>query len=171
MFVFILLLFIRSRRMEEDPNGLRRCNKNQKVLDLNPTRGSVGLRDSMSLRGFGWLLGQNCRNAVIKIGWVRLSLDNGPKLGVGKPGRFFLKKKKKFWLISLCSFQLKVQSCKLYNNKYMVASTEMTNTEIFLITAVLVFKLFNLKVLFINRKDKKLLKSRLLFRKISIFTG
>ena len=53
----------------------------------------------------------------------------------------------------------------------MVASTEMTNTEIFLITAVLVFKLFNLKVLFINRKDKKLLKSRLLFRKISIFTG
>ena len=26
---------------------------------------------------------------------------------------------------------LKVQSCKLYNNKYMIASTQIKNTEIF----------------------------------------
>ena len=26
---------------------------------------------------------------------------------------------------------LKVQSCKLYNNKYMISSTQITNTEIF----------------------------------------
>ena len=35
---------------------------------------------------------------------------------------------------------LKVQSCKLYNNKYMVASTEITNTEIFAFIAVLVIE-------------------------------
>ena len=50
---------------------------------------------------------------------------------------------------------LKVQLCKLYNNKYMIASTKITNTEIFAFNAVLVFKLFTRKVLFINRKDNK----------------
>ena len=50
---------------------------------------------------------------------------------------------------------LKVQSCKLYNNKYMIASTQIRDTEIFAFIAVLVFKLFNRKVLFINRKDKR----------------
>ena len=48
---------------------------------------------------------------------------------------------------------LKVQSCKLYSNKYMIASTEITNNDIFAFIAVLVFKLLNSKVLFINRKD------------------
>ena len=48
--------------------------------------------------------------------------------------------------------QLKVQSCKLYTNKYMIASTQLTNTEIFAFMAVLVFKLLSRKVLFINRK-------------------
>ena len=33
---------------------------------------------------------------------------------------------------------LKVQSCKLYNNKYMIASTQITNTEIFAFIDVLV---------------------------------
>ena len=46
---------------------------------------------------------------------------------------------------------LKVQSCKLYNNKYMIASTQITNTEIFAFIAVLVFKLLSRKVLFIKR--------------------
>ena len=50
---------------------------------------------------------------------------------------------------------LKVQSCKLYNNKYMIASTQITNTEIFAFIAVLVFKLLSLKVLFINREDNR----------------
>ena len=50
---------------------------------------------------------------------------------------------------------LKVQSCKLYNNKYMIASTQITNTEIFTFIAVLVFKLLSRKILFINRKDNR----------------
>ena len=50
---------------------------------------------------------------------------------------------------------LKVQPCKSYNNKYMIASTQITNTEIFAFTAVLIFKLLGRKVLLINRKDNK----------------
>ena len=49
---------------------------------------------------------------------------------------------------------LKVQSSKLYN-KIMVASTQITNTEIFAFIAVLIFKLLSRKVLFINRKDNR----------------
>ena len=50
---------------------------------------------------------------------------------------------------------LKVQLCKLYNNKYMIFSTQITNTEIFAFIAVLLFKLLTRKVLFINRKDNR----------------
>ena len=50
---------------------------------------------------------------------------------------------------------LKVQSCKSCNNKYMIASTQITNTEIFAFIAVLIFKLLSRKVLFINRKDNR----------------
>ena len=50
---------------------------------------------------------------------------------------------------------LKVQSCKLYNSKYMIASTQITKTEIFTFIAVLVFKLLSRKVLFVNRKDNR----------------
>ena len=49
---------------------------------------------------------------------------------------------------------LKVQSCILYNNKYMIASTQITSIEIFAFIAVLVLKLFSGKVLFINRIKK-----------------
>ena len=48
---------------------------------------------------------------------------------------------------------LKVQLRKLHNNKYVIASTQMTNTEIFAFIAVVVFKLMSHKVLFINKKD------------------
>ena len=56
-----------------------------------------------------------------------------------------------------------VQSYKLYNNKYVIASaqitrTEITSTEIFVFIAVLVFQLLNLKVLFINRKKMETVK-------------
>ena len=37
----------------------------------------------------------------------------------------------------------------------MIASTEITNTEIFVLIVVLVFKLLSRKVLFINRKDNR----------------
>ena len=37
----------------------------------------------------------------------------------------------------------------------MIASTQITNTEIFAFIAVLVFKLFSRKVLFINKKKKR----------------
>ena len=53
----------------------------------------------------------------------------------------------------LTTMHLKVQSCKLCNSKYMIASTKVTNTEIFAFIAVLVFKLLSRKVLLINRKD------------------
>ena len=48
---------------------------------------------------------------------------------------------------------LKVQSCKLYNNKYIIHSTQITNTEIFAFIAVLVFKLLGRQILFINEKN------------------
>ena len=50
---------------------------------------------------------------------------------------------------------LKVQSCKLYNNKYIIALTQTTNTEIFAFKAIVVFKLLNHEVLFTNRKDNR----------------
>ena len=54
----------------------------------------------------------------------------------------------------------------------MMTSTQKINTEIFAFVAVLVFKLFNRKVLFRSKKrQKKLLKSRLLFKKIANFMG
>ena len=53
------------------------------------------------------------------------------------------------------AIMLKVQSCKLYNDKYMIASTQITNTEIFAFITVLVFKLLSRNVLFINRKDNR----------------
>ena len=42
---------------------------------------------------------------------------------------------------------LKVQSHKLYSYKYMIASTQITNTELFAFIAGLVFKLLSRKVL------------------------
>ena len=50
---------------------------------------------------------------------------------------------------------LKVQSCKLYSNKYVIASTQITNTEVFAFIAVIPFKSLSRKVLFINRKDNR----------------
>ena len=37
-----------------------------------------------------------------------------------------------------------------FNNKYMIALTQITSTEIFALIAVLVFELLSRKVLFIN---------------------
>ena len=53
---------------------------------------------------------------------------------------------------------LKVHSCKLYNNKYMIAPTQVTNTEIFAFIAIVVLKLLSRKVLFINRKTIETVK-------------
>ena len=50
---------------------------------------------------------------------------------------------------------LKAQSCKLRNNKYMIASMQIIKDEDFAFIAVLVFKLSSRKVLFINRKDNR----------------
>ena len=48
---------------------------------------------------------------------------------------------------------LKVQSIKLYNNKYMIPSTQIPNTEVCAFIVFLVFKLFGWKGFFIKRKD------------------
>ena len=57
----------------------------------------------------------------------------------------------------------------------MIASTQITNTEIFAFKILFQFSVFKLlirKVLFIYRKrQKKMLKSRLLFKKIANFTA
>ena len=50
---------------------------------------------------------------------------------------------------------LKAQSCKLCNNKYMIASIQITTTEIFAFIAVVVFNLLSRKCLFINRKENE----------------
>ena len=49
---------------------------------------------------------------------------------------------------------LKIQSCKLHDNKY-IASTQMTNTESFASIAVPVFNLLSRNFLFITRKDDR----------------
>ena len=41
---------------------------------------------------------------------------------------------------------LKVQSCKLYNNKYLIPPIQVKNTEIYAFIAVLVFKLLSRNV-------------------------
>ena len=51
--------------------------------------------------------------------------------------------------------RMKVQSCTLNSNKYMIVSTQITNIEVFAFIAVLVFKLLSRTFLFINRKDKR----------------
>ena len=50
---------------------------------------------------------------------------------------------------------LKVQSCKLHNNKDVIASTQITDTEIFVFIAAIDFKLLSCKVLFIKRRDNR----------------
>ena len=61
--------------------------------------------------------------------------------------------KTKYHLIMV--LYLKVQSCKLHNNNYVITSTQITNIEIFAFIAVLVFKLLSAKVLFVNQKDNR----------------
>ena len=60
-----------------------------------------------------------------------------------------------FRTLQLRPRNLKVQSCKLYNNKYVIALTQITNTEVFAFMAVLVFKLLSRKILFIRRQDNR----------------
>ena len=55
----------------------------------------------------------------------------------------------------LLNYALKVQSCILCNNKYMIASTQLINTEVFAFIADLVFKLLSRKILFISIKDNR----------------
>ena len=69
------------------------------------------------------------------------------------------------------SVTLKVPSRKLHDNKYMIVSTQITNTEIFAFIAVLVFQLLNRKVLFKNRKDNRKNSKNKKIKKIANFTG
>ena len=70
------------------------------------------------------------------------------------------------------SFVLKMLKVQLDNHKYIIVSTQITNTEIFAIIAVLGFKLLSRKNFAHKQKgQKKLLKSRLFFKKIASFTG
>ena len=54
----------------------------------------------------------------------------------------------------------------------MIASTQITNTEVLAFIAVLFYKLLSSEVLFINRKTIENVKNRLLFNKSAkSFTG
>ena len=66
---------------------------------------------------------------------------------------------------------LNVYSCKLYNNKYMITSTQITSTDIFAFIAVLVFKLLSCSFFVSNQKKQKLLNNRVLFKKTANVTG
>ena len=57
------------------------------------------------------------------------------------------------WLKRNVSQTFKVAVMQI-NNKYMINSTQITNTEIFTIIAVLVFKLLSHKALFTYRKKQ-----------------
>ena len=56
---------------------------------------------------------------------------------------------------NICLQWVKGTVMPLYNNKYMRALTQITNTEIFTFITILVFKLLDSKVLFINKKDNR----------------
>ena len=58
---------------------------------------------------------------------------------------------------------LRIQSCKLYNNKNMIASTQITNTEILAFIAVLAFKLFSIKFCLKTEKTIRTLKKQATF--------
>ena len=53
-------------------------------------------------------------------------------------------------IVGFPTTELKIQSCKLYKNKYIITSTQIT--KIFAFIAGLIFKLLRRKILFINRK-------------------
>ena len=64
--------------------------------------------------------------------WVK-AYFTGPKY------RKIKKKKILHRFSNQIELQLKVQLCKIYNDKYMIASTQITNTEVFAVIAALVF--------------------------------
>ena len=53
---------------------------------------------------------------------------------------------------------LKLRSCRLYNNKYMIVLTQITNTEIFALKAVLSFKLLSFFKLLKSEKTVETVK-------------
>ena len=60
---------------------------------------------------------------------------------------------------------------RFHCNKYMIASTQITNTEISAFIAVLVFKLLSRKVLFVNKKTIETVKKLATFYKNNKFHG
>ena len=54
--------------------------------------------------------------------------------------------------------RLKVQSWKLYNNKYLITSTQVTNTEKFAFISVLVLKLLSGSFVYKDRKTIETVK-------------
>ena len=67
---------------------------------------------------------------------------------------------------------LRVQPYKLYNENYMIPSTQITETKISAFIAFPVFKLLSRRILVINGKDNRNCeKKRPLFKKIANFTG
>ena len=62
-------------------------------------------------------------------------------------------KREFIWYLQV--FFIKIQSCDLYNNKYMIASIQITHNEVFTSIAAEAFKLVGNRVLFIDKKDNR----------------
>ena len=66
----------------------------------------------------------------------------------------------------LVNDRLKVQSCKLFNSKYMITSKQIANTLVFSSIAVLVFNLLSRKVLFIDSQNDRCEIFRILLKHV-----
>ena len=76
----------------------------------------------------------------------------------------FVEKSLFYLLIEIRNYPwLKLQSCKLYNNKYLIVSTQITNTDIFAFIAAVDFKLMSRKKLFKTAKTIKTVKTQVTF--------
>ena len=99
-----------------------------------------------------------CSKAECNIGWMIIqgkTLDEYFKGALSGLKQFLATESSLKMMKNAFSFTLKVPSCKLYNKKYMIVSTQITDTETFTFIVVLVVKLLIRKVLFINRKDNR----------------
>ena len=128
---FICTTWKRKQTMEEQPRRAYEQTKSKQIqnqVTSHSNQPSVLLFD---------LVHKQC-NGIIE-GWLHCLTSESK-------GRF------------LVNNLLKVHSCKLSNNKYTMASTQITNPEIFAFTAVLVFKLLSPKVLFIKEETIETVK-------------
>ena len=120
-----------------------------RTLPVDISKTNCMLTNVHSLSQGIYTYGHNLRNTVVVSFDIYMKWDCHYLLHICSMFYIKLSKSEKH------SPDFKGQSCNLYNNKCMIASPQLTNSEIFAFIAVLIFKLLSRKVLFINRKDNK----------------